>query len=66
MPKVADPDVEISERSRVILHRYQEARDYGFTRLEARLYAESEIDCSELRKLIRAKVPPIWGARILL
>ena len=61
-----ETEVKISERSRVILHRYQEARDYGFTRLEARLYAESEIDCSALRRLVKAKVPPLWGARILL
>ena len=65
-PELVDEDVELSERSRVILHRYAEARDYGLGRLEARLYAESEIDASELRRLKAGGCPPVLAARIIL
>jgi hypothetical protein len=61
-----DDPCQLTERERVILHRYQEAREYGLTRLEARLYAESGIDASELRRLVKLKCPPAQGARILL
>jgi hypothetical protein len=64
--ETTDTTVEFGEYSRVILHRYTEAREYGLTRVEARLYAESQIDASELRRLKRAKCPPAQAARILL
>ena len=68
MPPEAQTEetVELSERGRVVLHRYAEAREFGLTRLEARLYAESEIDVGELRRLKRLGCPPIVAARILL
>lgn len=66
MPALESEDIELSEQQKVVLHRYQEAREYGFTRLEARLYAESDIDASELRRLKRAGWPPVWAARVLL
>lgn len=66
MPEVAETEVELSEQSRVVLHRYREAREFGLTRLEARMYAESGIDAGELRRLKRAGCPPIVAAKILL
>jgi hypothetical protein len=59
-------DRELGEQGRVVLHRYREAREYGLTRLEARLYAESQIDASELRRLRRAGCAPAIAAKILL
>lgn len=32
--------------------RFDEARAAGLTLVEARLYAESDIDCGELRRLV--------------
>lgn len=66
MAELAESTVELGEQARVVLHRYREAREYGLTRLEARLYAESEISASELRRLKRKGCPPIMAARILL
>ena len=66
MADEADTDTELTERSRVVLHRYAEARAFGLTRLEARLWAESERDVAELRRLKRLGCPPLVAARILL
>lgn len=63
---VTDTDVQLSERQQVVLHRYLEARQYGLTLVEARLFAESDTDVSELRRLVRVKCPPQLGAKILL
>jgi hypothetical protein len=57
---------EMGEQARVVYNRYKEAREYGLTRLEARLYAESTIDASELRRLRRAGCAPAIAAKILL
>ena len=58
--------VGLSERSRVVLWRYEEARDYPLEPLAARLYAEStEIDAEELRRLKRGGCPPGVAAKIL-
>jgi hypothetical protein len=59
-------DRELGEQAQVVLNRYREAREYGLTRLEARLYAESQIDVSELRRLRRAGCAPAIAAKILL
>jgi hypothetical protein len=59
-------DRELGEQAKVVLNRYKEAREYGLTRLEARLYAESQIDVSELRRLRRAGCAPAVAAKILL
>ena len=66
MADAVDTDAELTERSRVVLHRYAEARAFGLTRLEARLWAESERDVAELRRLKRLGCPPLVAARILL
>lgn len=66
MSSRAGDTVELTEQTRVVLHRYREARAYGLTRVEARLYAESGIDASELRRLKRKGCPPLMAARILL
>lgn len=63
---VADRELVLSESKQVFLRRYEEARQYGLTKREAYLYANSQIDCSELRRLVRVKCPPATGARILL
>ena len=56
----------LDEYERVVLHRYGEARRYGLTMVEARLYADSQIDASELRRLKRKGCPPRLAAEILL
>jgi hypothetical protein len=66
MAKVQADPCQLSDQEKVVLHRYTEAREYGFTRLEARLYAESAIDAGELRRLKRAKWPPAAAAKVLL
>lgn len=46
--------------------RNREARDAGMSVLEAKLFAESEIDVGDLRKLVRLDCPPETIARLLL
>lgn len=58
--------IELTEQQKVVVWRYEEARRYGFTRLEARMYADSEIDSSELRRLKRSGWPPARAAAFLL
>ena len=55
-----------TEQQRVVLHRFTEARAAGLTRLEARLYAESEIDCGLLRRLVARGCRGRLLARIVL
>lgn len=59
-------DTGLEEAQRVVFRRYKEAREYGLTRVEARLFAESEEDVGVLRKLLAAGCPPEVAARILL
>ena len=67
MPVDDTATVVLSEPLRVVLRRYREARiDLGLTDVESRLYAESSIDCSDLRRLVRMKCPPAMAAKILL
>jgi hypothetical protein len=54
----ADTDHELTEPQKVVRWRFREARDAGLTRVEARLYAESEIDCSDLRRLVANGATP--------
>jgi hypothetical protein len=66
---MADPapnECRLDEQGRVTLHRYAEARRYGLTMVEARLFADSGIDVSELRRLKRKGCPPRLAAEILL
>ena len=60
------PQIELDEPGRVILHRSAEARRYWLSMVEARLYADSQIDVSELRRLRRKGCPPRLAAEILL
>lgn len=66
MAEVQEDACQLTEQQRVVLHRYHEARAYGLTRVEARLYAESAIDAADLRRLIRVGCPPAQVAKILL
>lgn len=65
-PVYKDTTLELSEANRVVLHRFTEARLYGFTKIEAMLFAESSLDVGDLRRLIRLKCPPAQAAKILL
>ena len=59
-------EIELDELGKVTLHRYKEAREFGLTMVEARLYADSQIDASELRRLKRKGCPPRLAEEILL
>lgn len=50
-------DVEPSEAVKTYLRRYREARRAGLTIVEARLFAESDADVGELRKLVKGGCP---------
>jgi hypothetical protein len=50
----------------VVSHRKREARQAGMSVVEARLFAESEIDIGELRRLVKQKCPSELLARVLL
>lgn len=54
------------EKVEVQLRRYREARLAGLTRIEARLFAESDADIGELRKLVRARCDVELIRRIIL
>lgn len=66
MAETTNTTIVLGEQAKVVYHRYREARVYGLTKVEAMLYAESEIDCADLRRLKRAKCPPETAVRILL
>lgn len=65
-PVYKEATVELSEANQVVLNRVTEARLYGFTHVEARLFAESDISVSELRRLKKAGCDPATAARIIL
>lgn len=54
------------EQREVRRWRYHEARAAQLTIAEARLYADSDIDCHDLRLLVAHRCPPEEIARILL
>lgn len=60
------PDDTPCEEAVVYLNRFREACDYGLTRIEARMFAESDIDVGELRRLRRKGCPPALAAKIVL
>lgn len=66
MPDEAEQYDERSEQALVVRRRYLEARQYGFTRLEARLFSESNADISELRRLRDLGCRPDLAAKIVL
>ena len=53
------------EQDAVFHRRFMEAREAGFTRLEARVFSESEADIGVLRKLIADGCPAKVAADIL-
>lgn len=68
MPVVEEPpglDDGHEQRS-VYEHRYREALAAGLTLAEAELWASSEADVGELRRLARSGCPPALLARIVL
>lgn len=46
--------------------RYDAAREAGLNMLEAKLFADSDLDIGELRRLVRLGCPPDLIARLLL
>jgi hypothetical protein len=56
----------LTEIVRMRRRRYQEAVDAGWTKIEAQLFADSDIDVGELRRLVRDGCPPHLAAAILL
>lgn len=50
----------------VLRWRYDEAREAGLSIIEAKLYAESSIDCSLLRRAKKAGCPPELLAKVVL
>lgn len=61
-----DPTSIWPEATRVRIRRFREARTAGMTVLEAKLFAESEIDIGELRRLVKLECPVEQITRILL
>jgi len=53
---VAEADTS-EEQLQVLRRRYQEARKAGLTIVEAKLFAESDADVGELRRLVRDGCP---------
>lgn len=65
--EATEPEAPVicDELHRVISRRFLEARRAGLTRVEARMFAESEIDVGELRRMVKAECPPGLIARLL-
>lgn len=61
-----EPTVPDEEYRAVIRWRYEQARLYGLTRIEARLFAESDADIGALRHLAELGCAPATAAKILL
>jgi len=54
------------EQTAVYLRRYKEARAAGLSIVEARMFAESDTDIGELRRLVRKDCPRELLARLVL
>lgn len=65
MPDTA-ADTEPSELQEIIRWRYHQACQAGLTRVEARLFAESDTDIGLLRQLVAAGCPAQLIARIVI
>jgi hypothetical protein len=59
-------DRKADEVAEVVRRRRREAVKAGMSRVEARLYAESEIPAAELRRLVKLDCPPELLAKVLL
>jgi hypothetical protein len=55
-----------TEAQLVVFRRFREARKAGLTLVEARLFAESDVDVGLLRKLVAGGCAPALAARILI
>lgn len=67
MSEEDDGVLEPSHEIKVIRRRrFEEARDAGLTLVEARLFAESDIDIGLLRKCVEAGCPAILLAKIIV
>jgi len=62
----ASAEVQNAEVDEVMRRRRKEARDAGMSRIEASLYAESEIPTADLRHLVDLHCPAELLARVLL
>lgn len=63
MPTAAQRDQELLE---VFRRRYTEARQAGLEHVEAEVFANSDVDIGELRRLVRGRATPVQIARLLL
>ena len=61
-----DEPGETAEREQVYRHRYKEARDAGMSIVEASLFADSDGDLAELRRLVQLGCPIQLIRRIVL
>jgi hypothetical protein len=59
-PEISDEVLEVRRR------RYKEARAAGLSLVESQLFADSETDIGELRRLVRDGCDPALMASILL
>jgi hypothetical protein len=59
-------DWEADEVADVLRWRRREALEAGLSRIEASLYAESEVSTSELRRLVKLDCPKELLAKVLL
>jgi hypothetical protein len=65
MPDSDAPEISYEARA-VFFKRYKEAREAGLTIVEARLWADSDRDVGELRKLVRTQCPAELLVRIVI
>lgn len=65
VPEDTDVDAEL-EVAQVLRRRRREALAAGMSPVEARLFAESEIDIGQLRHLVAAGCPDSLLAKVLL
>lgn len=56
----------LTEMERVLLHRFNEAREAGLTLVESHRFAESSTDVGQLRRLVAKNCPAAMIAKILL
>jgi hypothetical protein len=62
----SEPRQPLTDAQKVVRWRFKEARSAGLTRVEARLYAESEQDVSILRLLVAHGATAQQIAKVLL
>lgn len=66
MADLAAGQEETDERELVYRHRYREAREAGFSIVEAALFSESDADVGELRRLVALGCPAGLIRKIVL